>query len=205
MKATRMPPSDKRVSQMNDVQWLWSYLNIQKDEEEEEDVWTARLDFLAFFINPEAAKKVIEHRNMIKGNKKSNFSQEAVYANTEFEKEIIASRFGYDPSCGLTVDEFLQQYRENKIKPSGDIMNDSFDDLLSGGEFEEIPDTSLEAGNAHESMDEFLFRAMNVKEFVDLENKKNNSDLNNPEIKKALYENGFTEDDLDIFDVGGEE
>ena len=39
MKCFQLLPSSKEVRRMNDVQWLWCYFNILKDEDDDEKRW----------------------------------------------------------------------------------------------------------------------------------------------------------------------
>jgi hypothetical protein len=59
MRATNALPTEERVQRMNDVQWLWYYINLQKDLKEEEDTWKYRLLYIAQFINSEQVKNIL--------------------------------------------------------------------------------------------------------------------------------------------------
>lgn len=210
MKAIGLPPSDPRVRQMNDAQWLWCYFNEMQDQKDEADAWKSRLDYLTYFINYEMAKSVHETEG---ARKDSKYQQEGLHKNTVFEKEMKAATLGYTPESGLTVDEFLEQHENKKTTP--DLMNDSFEDLLASGGFVEVADAELGIGNKNESLDSFLDRAFAMQEqLIEKQQYKEDipigideqdwEDLNNPANNRS-HEEILQEDidnlDLDIFDV----
>lgn len=175
MKAIGLPPSDPRVRQMNDAQWLWCYFNQLEDEKEEAEKWKDRFDYLTWFINPEMAKSV--HEEQARNSSDSKYKQEGVHKNADFELEMKAALLGYNPASGLTVEEFLAQY-ENKNKQQNeteekenqtenkeiDIMSDSFEDLIANGGFVEVVDATQGVGNPYESLDDFLDRVFAFEE-----------------------------------------
>lgn len=163
MKAIGLPPSDPRVRQMNDAQWLWCYFNEVEDEKEEADNWKARFDYLTYFINFDMAKSVHEAEGTKK--KKSKYTTNGLHSNADFDKEIKAASLGYEPSSGLTVDEFLAQHEKGK-SDSVDIANDSFEDLLASGEFVEVADHTQGIGNKNEDLDDFLDRAFEYENYL---------------------------------------
>ena len=179
MKAIGLPPSDPRVSQMNDAQWLWCYFNEMEDYKEDSEKWRDRLDFISWFINPEMAKSVREQRPQEREKKtKREYKKEGVHNSSVFEKEVKAASLGYDPEKDGSVDEFLSKFNNENIQEEKiqeppqevDILNGSFEDLLNSGEFSEVVDVSQEVGDPHEHEDDFLTRAMMFQE--DIENRE---------------------------------
>ena len=53
MKSVGALPTEERVQKMSDIQWIWYYNNLVKDNEEEEALTKDKIDYLTFFINPE--------------------------------------------------------------------------------------------------------------------------------------------------------
>lgn len=209
MKAMSMPPSDPRVRQMNDAQWLFCYFNQLEDEKEESESWKARLDYLTWFINPDMAKRVSETNEQNKASNQSGYQgpryqKSDLHTSSDFEKETFAAMKGYDPESGLTVDEFIAELESNSNKEP-DIMNDSFDDLLTSGEFREVADPTQGIGNPGESLDEFVYRALMLEEEMlrrEAENKSednNTGSFNVPKDKEAESEDYDL--DLDVFEV----
>lgn len=160
MRAFALPPCDPRVGQMNEAQWLWSYMNLKKDQDEEEKNWKARLTYLGSYTDFERAKSIAEQDAMEEQNERSGRKHviDGVYRNTEFELESKAASLGYDPNSDLTPGEFLQKYYENNGKDNFDINNASFDDLIASGEFNVVTDGDGTVGNKNESQDDFLSR-----------------------------------------------
>lgn len=215
MKALGMPPSDPRARQMNDAQWLFCYFNQMEDEKEEADSWKARFDYLTWFINFDMAKRVSEQTSLnekASGNQGPRYVKQDLHNNTSFEREALAAAKGYDPSSGLTVDEFFEQLNADKSKEP-DIINDSFEDLLASGEFNEVVDVTQGVGNPNESADDFITRALMLEAQL-IENDQsqhpigieeehlrinNSSSFNAPTSEENQYT--IDDSDLDIFEV----
>jgi hypothetical protein len=222
MKAIGLPPSDPRISQMNDAQWLWCYFNLEQDETEEAEERKALADYLSWFINPEMAQRVHEETQMEKQNEQ-RYQKEHLHKNSAFDLEMQAINLGYDPSSGISAEEFLAQKRaESNQNRDVDIANDSFDDLLASGMFEEVQEREdpKGAGNPHETFEDFMDRVMFLGDHIDdvskqdapigigpedVEEMRENArrDLNNENQESSEPENEYEidDDDLDIFDI----
>lgn len=140
MKATKALPTEDRVQRMNDQQWLWYYLNLLEDEGEEEKKNKMRMDYLGWYINPEQAKRVMEHE-------KGNFDNEQNTNN-------LGPRVEIDP---------LNPNREIIYKDvrESNTFEDELNQALLGesGSFVTLPD-SQSAGNPYESKDDFINRVL---------------------------------------------
>lgn len=212
MKAIGMPPSDPRMREMNDAQWLWCYFNQMEDEKDEADSWKARFDYLTYFINFEMAQSV---HDSVEQNKTSKYKQDGLHGNSEFDSEIRAASLGYEPSSGLSVQEFLDNYQNKKKNEPADIMNDSFEDLLASGAFVEVSDHEQGIGNKNEHVDDFLERAMALQQDIVENNQYNNVPVDIDEsdwehLTNSKTDQSKTEEDklqeeidldLDFFDV----
>ena len=95
MKTFGLLPSSPMVKQMNDVQWMYCYLNIAKDMEEEDNLFRMRAKYQGIFINPEAVKKVSEEEE----------KQKYIYG------KCPASKFG----TGFMYRQFSRCYFEDRI------------------------------------------------------------------------------------------
>lgn len=166
MKAIGMPPSDPRIRQMNDAQWLWCYMNAKQDEEEEEKMWKTRLDYIGWYIDPERAKSVMEEDERAEEDNNQRVQKEGVYNNDEFNAEAKAAELGYDPSSGLTPEEYLQQLNGKKEEKEVDIINDDFDTLLASGQFVNVTNADNSVGNSRESESDFLSRVTDMQDFA---------------------------------------
>ena len=89
MKSVGALPTEERVQKMSDIQWIWYYNNLVKDNEEEEALTKDKIDYLTFFINPELAKGVIKNENI--NNKNISIQKNDVYINDNFEAELKAA------------------------------------------------------------------------------------------------------------------
>jgi hypothetical protein len=189
MKALNMSPNDKRATGMNLPQWLWCYQNIIEDQKEEQERFKGHLDRLAFIINPDTARTVFDYEEKEKNKKNKNgkskkFKIDAVYGNDEFEIEARAAMMGYDPSSGISAEEFIaQKVREKSEK---DILEEDFDSMLDGLEEEEVTDGSLEYGYSYEEPEDFFERAMRFQDST---------------LEEDMYDEDIDENDLDVFEV----
>lgn len=96
MRAAGALPTEQRVKDMTDAQYLWYYLNLVEDRQEEMDIRRSELDYLSYFINPDMAKVVQESRNnenkgtsvrtVTNGNVTTTYKDNIV--NADFEKEL---------------------------------------------------------------------------------------------------------------------
>lgn len=193
-----MPPSDPRLRQMNDAQWLWCYMNAMQDKEEEEKMWKTRLDYVGWYIDPERAKSVMEEDEAAaeaeNNNTNKTIIKEGVYNNDDFMLEAQAAKLGYDPSSGLTPAEFIQQHLESQKQDQNvDIMNDDFDKLLASGEFVNVTNADNSVGNRKESESDFLSRVASFQDFADESFKTIGDPI--PNMDTPI---GLEEDDLHI-------
>ena len=101
MKAVGALPTEDRCLRMIDVQWMWFYMNMLKDAKEEADGTRDKLDYLAWFINPEAMQRVQERRRWEESagkpghheaHREVHGDQEVIYhdtrVNSDFEREL---------------------------------------------------------------------------------------------------------------------
>lgn len=171
MKAIGMPPSDPRVRQMNDAQWLWCYMNEMEDRKDDERMWKTRLDYMGWYVDPERAKSVMEEdeaREAEESNPNKKVIKEGVYSNDEFMLEAKAAELGYDPGSGMTAREFLDKHLQSQQQSQDvDIINDDFDTLLASGQFVNVTNADNSVGNSRESESDFLSRVAGMQEFAD--------------------------------------
>lgn len=147
-------PTEKRAKDMNEYQWMWLYQNIIDEERENEEAMKARMDYLAFYINPEVAQKVREQEKAKKTGNKDGIVR--VKKHTE-----------------------VNPYNPNEVIEYGDTtVDDDFDAKLSMFMSEDEQLTSLDddinKGNASESKEDFLSRVMANKSFIEEQNKQVN-------------------------------
>lgn len=94
MRAAGALPTEERVKKMTDIQYIWYYRNLLKDDEEDENLMKERIDYLSFFINPEIYKSVKDIKN---GKTSSSDNQNTapmqtttgdICVNDDFEREL---------------------------------------------------------------------------------------------------------------------
>lgn len=150
MRAAGALPTEPRVQKMNDVQWLWYYMNLQKDLEEDRDKAENYLDYLGSWINPELAKSVMA----TKAQKKSQGTTQGNNAPNA-------------PKAGTVV----QVSEDTEIEYGDTAVSDSFEEEyrralagegITNEEFTELPD-SQNAGNPFESQEDFIARVMSMQ------------------------------------------
>jgi len=132
-------PTEQRAKDMNEYQWMWLYQNIIEEERDYEEAMKARMDYLAFYINPEVAQKVREQE---KAQKKSGKNDGII--RTEKHTEV-------------------NPYNPNEIIEYGDTtVDDDFDTKLALFMTEDDKLTALDddknKGDASETKEDFLSR-----------------------------------------------
>lgn len=136
MKAVGALPTEERCRRMSDVQWMWFYMNILKDAKEEAEGTRDKLDYLAWFINPEQMQRVQERR---KWEESGERKPGQAYHEVRGDREVV--------------------YHEERV-------NDSFERELAQAMGDEkgveLPDAQFK-GNPNESKDEFIARALGAQ------------------------------------------
>lgn len=140
MRAVGALPTEQRVVDMSEIQWMWYYLNIIEDLKETEDATKVKLDYLAFFINPELFKSSQAQQN--KGKNGRTSAHTVVSGNTE------------------TI------YHDTKVNDDFDAM---LAEAMNGEIPTELPDDVVK-GDAYESKEDFLDRVFNAEGFVKANN-----------------------------------
>ena len=145
MRSVGALPTEKRVREMSELQWMWYYLNIIEDKNEEEDTTMVRLDYLAMFMNPELLEQIRAQREHGKTGQRG--PRETVKVNGNVET--------------------ITTVRDTKV-------NEDFDAMLAAAigdeQFTELPDEKVK-GNVYESKEDFINRALGAVEFVETTNK----------------------------------
>lgn len=137
MRTFGLLPSSPDIRDMNDAQWLFCYLNIVKDEEEEEIMWKTRAKYHGMFINPEAVIKTEEFEKTGKIYYPENISKspENQYVNDDFEQELknalqnenfieLPQETDIRGNANMSSDEFLNMCLENYYETQNEIEKD---------------------------------------------------------------------------------
>jgi hypothetical protein len=138
MKAFNLLPSSPMLREMNDAQWVWSYLNLLEDQGEKEELWKARLKYMGLFVNPDAVKELSKleekeknpnYKPVIRNNNQDlQIEDNSVYTNSTFEDEMRLA--------------------------------------MNGEDFMELPDPDEVRGNPNMSSEDFLLSVMdNIDQF----------------------------------------
>lgn len=179
MKSAGALPTEDRVKKMNDHQWFYYYYQLLEDEKEEEEKLKNKMDYMAFYMNPELAMKVREQENSLeaqaKGLKPNKVNKTKAHeeVNPNNPNQIISYK-------DTTVDEDFAK----KMKM---FMNED--------EITELSD-DVRKGNATESKEDFLSRAIANTKMADKENEKVIKSINE-DAQKA----GVNPDDLDAIEI----
>lgn len=170
MRAFGKLPSSPDIMDMNQAQWIWSYLNIVKDSEEEEELWKARFKYNGLFINPDGVRAVAKAEEREKRKQKGeivydddddDLSEEPVYVSSAFEEEMqkVFSDSGIKPEEFIELPEPNGQYGDPDMS-SDEFVNfvsgnlNKFDDLQQEIEFNKLAQNQLEQ---YDDLDVFEF------------------------------------------------
>ena len=189
MRAAGALPSEQRCQDMNDAQWLWYYLNLQKDLEEDRDKYKNYMDYIGSWLNPELAKSVMQ----LEAQKKAQENNEVPDSGTRIQIDDTSEIVYGDTAVN---DGFEAELRRAMAAEGADESQ-----LVS------LPD-STQAGDATETKEEFLSRVMEMQELVGtnfgLPVEENILDIVDPLIApitstgEALIP--INQDDLDFFE-----
>lgn len=130
MKEFKLLPSSPDVKNMNDQQWIYCYMNIVKDLEEDEELFKMRAKYMGLFVNPEAVRKISQEEQKEKMRSKSyeNFSEEnketiinnGGFVNDDFEREIREA---------LGQDSFVAIPDDDDIRGDETMSSDDFEKM----------------------------------------------------------------------------
>jgi hypothetical protein len=176
MRAAGALPTEERVKQMNDPQWLWYYLNLEKDKDEDDKRTKNYIEYLTWFVNPQLAKSVAEQNKLT-----SQTSNIYTNQNQNYDQQIVEG----DKTVN---DEFETELRQ--------ALKDS---KMEENKFVQLPGSDS-VGNPAESQNDFINRAIafgkmnniDVDTTSNIELKEDKRDL-----KDMLLGVGITEDDID--------
>jgi hypothetical protein len=144
MEATGALPTEKRVREMNNYQWLWYYVNImerkKKDIEERDNI----IQYMAYFWNYDMAKSVADQRDAEK-RKRAREERRKNGTETQYDK-----------------------YEERNVLEEGEVYNDTFDDeieaILEKEKKVELPGSSSKSST--ETKEEFMERAFTIEKML---------------------------------------
>ena len=176
-------PTDKEFYNLNDHQLMWLYENISNEEIEEEKKNKMKMDYLAYYINPEMAQAVRDN---------------------EKNREMFTSENGDNITRVKEHDE-QNPYNPNEVIHYGDtIVDDDFDKkikmFVDKDEKFTVLDDDTHKGNATESKNDFLSRVIGAQNIINEENDKIMKNLEN-DAKQA----GVKPEDLDVIMVNDDE
>ncbi len=177
MKEFGALPTEQRVKDLNEHQWVWLYNSIIHERNERAKDRIDELDYLAFFVNPELHNKVKEAKKN-KGEKKGLFSKSGVEIVEEHDEENpynpnVVTHYG-----NTTVDDDF----EAKLKL-----------FINENEATTELDSDTQKGDSSESQEDFITRALRMQKVVEQENLK--------KLEKDAKEAGVNPEDLDGFEI----
>lgn len=117
MKTFGLLPSSPDIRDMNKAQLLFCYMNIVKDEEEQEILWKSRLKYLGMLINPEWTLKM---EGFEQGEQTLSTPNNEQYVNSDFDKEL---------QNALNGSNFFELPDENDTRGNINMSSDEFINL----------------------------------------------------------------------------
>ena len=166
MKAFHCLPTEDRCLQMNDAQWLWLYYNLEEDMFERMDEIQDNLDYMGFYLNSDAAKKVMQH-NQAYRKKRDQKRQAKFYASMpSVQQQEQKENKPAEKNANQILDNF---FTSTPVTNDNTVYNTAFEQELAQAigstdisKVTEISDDH-EAGNPFESEADFMER---VKAFA---------------------------------------
>ena len=123
MKTFGLLPSSPDIRDMNKAQLLFCYMNIVKDEEEQEEMWKSRLKYLGMLTNPHWTLKMEEFETGKNYSPSSNNTNQQ-YVNSDFDKEL---------QNALQDSNFFELPDENNTRGNANMSSDDFINLCMQG------------------------------------------------------------------------
>ena len=161
MRAFNCLPTELRCKQMNDAQWLWLYYNLEEDLFERIDETQDNLDYIGFYINSDAAKKVMKHNQQ----RRKQRDQKRRQRFKKIQQQYAAAEENKVNNAPKSASQVLDNYFTSSTNVDDDaIFNSSFEQELAKAlgttdlsKITEISDDH-EAGNPFESEEDFMER-----------------------------------------------
>ena len=171
-------PTDKEFMHLNDHQLMWLYENISQEELEKEKNDKMKLDYLAYYVNPELAKAV-----------RDNEKSAEQYTTKSGNITRVKSHDEQNP------------YNPNEVIHYGDTtVDEDFDEKLKMFMGDDEPVTVLDddthKGNSSETKEDFLSRVLGAEKTIQ---KENDNIMKN--LEKEAKEAGVNPDNLDVIMV----
>jgi len=147
MRATSALPTEDRVKKMNDVQWLWYYLNIVKDDEESDIGDKNKIEYLTYFINPEMAKGVAKNKDKEINKTRVNEAntQYNDFFDEELKKALMEANIGEDSFTELPGSDMTGDPDESEDDFLARVMNHQFsNENFNQPQFSKIMDDEVD-------------------------------------------------------------
>jgi len=213
MKYFNALPTEQRVKELNNAQYIWLYLNILEDKKQQIQERNDVLDYLKYFMNFDLAKAVdeqkkknekstskYEERNVSNANEIYNDSFDAEiakYLDNEKFVELPSSDYKYSTE---SKEEFIERALAfEQFLNSEQFNNSMFDDRL-------INNQNINNQNNNKEIidkENIENNKINVKNNKGIINKNNKEDFNKEEFNKQLQKD--IDDGLDIFIIPEDE
>lgn len=140
-------PTEQRVKDMNDYQWLWYWYNMQKKITNDEEIEKAKRDYMCMFINPQLWKNIKEREKSEKDSPGSGYTQTA-----DENTKVYYGNTTVDDDFDKKIAHMMKDHDENDTPIA-------------------LPD-SHEKGDAHESKDDFINRVKQHEQYAIQQNAK---------------------------------
>lgn len=162
MRAFSCLPTEDRCKKMNDAQWLWLYYNLEEDLFEQLDETQDNLDYIGFYINSDAAKKIVKHNQQRRKQRDKKRKQR--FANIQSQQQQQQDKVNVKKGANQFLDNFFTDESQN-TENSEVRYNSSFERELAAAlgkdvDISEVLEFSDDksAGDPMETEEEFLER-----------------------------------------------
>jgi len=98
-------PTEQRVKDMNDYQWLWYWYNMRKKFDEDEELEKAKRDYLCMFMNPELFSHIKEKEEALKDNSPLQGMSKVSYGSTISDDD-------FDEKLKVMMEESNEEFTE---------------------------------------------------------------------------------------------
>ena len=162
MRAFSCLPTEDRCKKMNDAQWLWLYYNLEEDLFEQLDETQDNLDYIGFYINSDAAKKIVKHNQQRRKQRDKKRKQR--FANIQSQQQQQQDKVNVKKGANQFLDNFFtdesQNTENNEVRYNSSFERELAAALGKDVDISEVLEFSDDksAGDPMETEEEFLER-----------------------------------------------
>lgn len=160
MRAFSCLPTEDRCKKMNDAQWLWLYYNLEEDLFEQLDETQDNLDYIGFYINSDAAKKIVKHNQQRRKQRDKKRKQRFANIQSSQQQDKVNVKKGANQFLDNFFTDEAQSTENSEVRYNSSFERELAAALGKDVDISEVLEFSDDksAGDPMETEEEFLER-----------------------------------------------